>query len=382
MEKNEIRVSVIVPVYNAEDVVGECLDGILGQTLREIEVICVDDGSSDGSLSALEDYQKKDGRVRVIHQENQGAGVARNTGMKEARGDFLVFLDSDDRFEKELLETGWKLCVETGADVCAWGADSFDTNTGTVTTYSAAFDRRLVPQQNPFDPASRETRDTVMLMFNGVPWSKMFRASFIRQTGLQFQALRTTNDAFFVYSAICQARKIVTLDRVLVHRRTNDGKSLTQTRELSWQCFYEALKGIRDELERKGLLETFERAFANRALKNIFWNIDTVSPACAEEITQLMKTEGFSRLGIDRLGAEDYLDASLYERYTWLRDLDPAGYRTVWEVAKERNALRAENQKLKKEVKRLKETKNPQTPESRLKAELRKIRARVGGSRG
>ena len=99
----DFRVSVIVPVYNAEDTIRNCLDDITGQTLRETEIICVDDGSSDASVSILEEYRRKDNRIKIIRQENQGAGAARNTGMKEAQGDYLCFLDSDDRFEPVML---------------------------------------------------------------------------------------------------------------------------------------------------------------------------------------------------------------------------------------------------------------------------------------
>ena len=93
-----VKVSVIVPVYNAKKTIRDCLEAIVGQTLKEIEVICVDDGSKDGSWKVIEEIRQKDDRVRLIRQENQGAGVARNVGMKEARGDYLVFLDSDDYF--------------------------------------------------------------------------------------------------------------------------------------------------------------------------------------------------------------------------------------------------------------------------------------------
>ena len=156
----EVRVSVIVPVYNAEDTIRDCLDDITGQTLRETEIICVDDGSSDGSVSVIEEYRQKDGRIRVIRQENQGAGAARNTGMKEAQGEYLCFLDADDRFEPEMLEEAWKRCCETGADTCVWSADCFDAGTGEVQAYTSAFDKRYIPQANPFDPASDEAHET------------------------------------------------------------------------------------------------------------------------------------------------------------------------------------------------------------------------------
>ena len=98
---NQIKVSVIVPVYNAQQYLKDTLDTIIGQSLKSIEIICVDDGSSDESLSILKDYQNKDSRLTVLTQQNQYAGVARNNGLSIARGKYVVFWDADDLFEKK-----------------------------------------------------------------------------------------------------------------------------------------------------------------------------------------------------------------------------------------------------------------------------------------
>lgn len=91
-----IKVSVIIPVYNVEKYLEECLDSIINQTLKEIEIICIDDGSTDSSLNVLENYKKKDKRIIVLQQQNLGAGAARNKGLDLARGKYLSFLDADD----------------------------------------------------------------------------------------------------------------------------------------------------------------------------------------------------------------------------------------------------------------------------------------------
>ncbi len=107
---NQIKVSVIVPVYNAQQYLKDTLDTIIGQSLKSIEIICVDDGSSDESLSILKDYQNKDSRLIVLTQQNQYAGVARNNGLNIARGKYVVFWDADDLFEKNALECMYKKC--------------------------------------------------------------------------------------------------------------------------------------------------------------------------------------------------------------------------------------------------------------------------------
>ena len=102
---NEIKVSVIMPVYNVEEYLGECLDSVLGQTLQEIEVVCVDDGSTDSSVKILEEYRSRDPRVKVYRQQNAGAGEARNNALRHASGEFIAFMDADDRYpDNEVLE--------------------------------------------------------------------------------------------------------------------------------------------------------------------------------------------------------------------------------------------------------------------------------------
>ena len=115
-----VKVSVVMPVYNVENYIEECLDSLINQTLKEIEIICVDDGSTDGTLKLLYKYEEADSRVKIIQQQNQYAGVARNNGMKHAVGEYIIFLDSDDFFEKTMLEKMYNEAKRTEADLVWW----------------------------------------------------------------------------------------------------------------------------------------------------------------------------------------------------------------------------------------------------------------------
>ena len=116
---DEPLVSVVVPVFNAEKHLGQALDSLLAQTHGNLEVICVDDGSTDGTPQLLADYASRDGRVRIFNQENAGPGVARNRGIERARGDYLYFLDADDWCDPSLLEKAVALLERTGANIAA-----------------------------------------------------------------------------------------------------------------------------------------------------------------------------------------------------------------------------------------------------------------------
>ena len=110
------KVSVIIPVYNVEPYLKQCMDSVVGQTLKDIEIICVDDGSTDGSLDILKEYATEDSRIQIIEQKNAGAGAARNNGMRHATGKYLSFLDSDDFFEPRMLEKAYDLAEKDQAD--------------------------------------------------------------------------------------------------------------------------------------------------------------------------------------------------------------------------------------------------------------------------
>lgn len=99
-----VKVSVIIPVYNVEPYLKQCMDSVVGQTLKDIEIICVDDGSTDNSLDILREYAAEDSRIQIIEQKNAGAGAARNNGMRYATGKYLSFLDSDDFLNRECLK--------------------------------------------------------------------------------------------------------------------------------------------------------------------------------------------------------------------------------------------------------------------------------------
>ncbi len=173
--------SVIIPVYNIERHLRQCLDSVTGQTLTELEIICVDDGSTDGSPEILADYAQRDGRFQIITQPNTGPGVARNTGMDRATGEYLIFLDSDDWFEPDFLERMVAKAKETGADVTICRTVEFDTDTGAELPSEWMLKERYLPKET-FAP--EEMAEHIFQFTYGWPWDKLYRAEMVRQAGL------------------------------------------------------------------------------------------------------------------------------------------------------------------------------------------------------
>lgn len=114
-------VTVIVPVYKTEAYLDRCVESILGQTYEDLEVLLIDDGSPDGCPALCDRWAERDSRVRVVHKENGGLGMARNTGLDQARGEYICFVDSDDTIAAETVARGYALAKETGAEVVLWG---------------------------------------------------------------------------------------------------------------------------------------------------------------------------------------------------------------------------------------------------------------------
>lgn len=138
-------VSIIMPVYNAERYLKETLDSVVRQSFQKLEIILVDDGSTDSSLTILKDYEIADSRVHVFHQSNKGAGAARNLGMRHATGKYLLFLDCDDLFELDMVEKMYVTAEEREVDVLVCRSDHFDDTSGTSENCPWTIKSELLP---------------------------------------------------------------------------------------------------------------------------------------------------------------------------------------------------------------------------------------------
>jgi glycosyltransferase involved in cell wall biosynthesis len=297
------KVSVIMAVYNAKAFLNETLDCVLNQTLREIEVICVDDGSTDESLSILNARAAKDDRMIVVSQKNATAGAARNEGMRRATGKYLSFLDADDRFERDMLEVAYETCERENAEIGVFRCDMFDDRTGIASSGAWALRDEYLPEKRPF--SWRDMPDHLFFAFVGWAWDKLFLREFAVEKGLSFQALRTTNDMYFVFTALASAERIVTIDRVLAHQRRRAGDSLSVTRERSWDCFHAALEGLGEFLKARGSYPALERGYLNYCVHFSLWNLNSIFGEAYGRLYDAIRENYFPAWGIRDL-PDDY----------------------------------------------------------------------------
>jgi glycosyltransferase involved in cell wall biosynthesis len=282
-------VSVVLPVYNAAPFLDQALLSIRGQTLKDIEIICINDGSTDDSPAILARHAEKDGRVKIVTQHNQGAGVARNRGLIEAVGEFVWFPDSDDLYHPDLLRKATQCAIANKSDVVVFKSEEIEENTNHRAVIEHALNERFLPLgESTYKPLSRA--HCVFQPFNGWAWDKVFRRQLLTKHYLRFQALRTTNDLFLVLTAIVKARRLTVIREVLVQHRSGIQSSLAATRERSWYCCFEALAELREWLILHGLYRRTRQSFVNFAAALICWNLRTLKqPALREFGVELEK---------------------------------------------------------------------------------------------
>lgn len=212
--------SIIVPVYNTENRLERCIDSLINQTLKDIEIILVDDGSTDNSGSICNEYANKDNRIRVIHQKNAGQGIARNSGIKIAQGEFIAFLDSDDYMDACSYEIIKQALDEKNADLCAFGYLQQNQN-GKIVYES-------VVHQNEY--CGEDIRKKFLLHFFGddptdeelcgvSSCMSVYRKSIIDNNGIAFLSERKvfSEDTIFNLDFCKYVQKVITIPNILYH---------------------------------------------------------------------------------------------------------------------------------------------------------------------
>lgn len=287
------KVSVIIPIYNAEKYLKECLDSVIEQTLQDIEIICVDDGSTDNSLQILNEYERQDKRIKVLTQKNLHAGVARNNGLKVATGEYVHFLDSDDWIESEAYEKLYKIIKENDSDIVKFRAYSYNNETKEVTTRAylniaevpkKCFETNLNITENPSD----------VVNLPDSPWSGLYKREFLINNNIYFDNFICANDTGFFYRCVIQAKKIFLTKYRPIYYRENLKNSLISKRAEHFDCQIELYNIVKEECQN--LPESIQKIVINKVLSQIFgwYNIClkqyALSNAAKRNLKDKMKT--------------------------------------------------------------------------------------------
>ena len=261
-----VKVSVIIPVCNAEKYLRECLDSLFAQTLKEVEIICVDDGSTDASYEILEEYG-----VKILRQPNQGAGVARNNGMRMAVGEYLVFLDADDVFAPDMLGKMYSKGESDDADVVCCRHLIYECDKGIKRDpVGVPFPEINASVEYPF----RNESALPIQAYAPAPWNKMFKAEMVRREKLEYQSLSSSNDIFFTTTAKLCARKVAVVDEELVYYRVGHGGNIQAKLYGDPSCIVSALSAIWKFICSRGWQSELEEKFLEFVIPNLMHTVN------------------------------------------------------------------------------------------------------------
>ena len=337
MENKMIKVSVIVPVYNGEKHLKECLDSIKAQTLQDIEIICVDDGSTDDSLNILREYEKTDTRFTILTQKNQYAGIARNKGMSVASGEYMIFWDCDDFFDLTALEKMYNKAKTVDADVCVCGTNQFFDDTKQLCPWNSCLEKKRVPKGEWFNLETNP--DHILTFANAAPWNKMFRRAFVQDKEIEFQGVRNGNDVFFDVVAICLAEKIVCVFERLITYRRNQGTNLVNTLSRSSLSPINAWIDAAEYLKKQNRFP--KKCFPNKAIGSMVYLLRNLlgSEEFYNAFTYL-RENGIDKMGMTELSRDDFYNKQDFDYVYNMQHMSPQefhrymSYRTYVELQK------------------------------------------------
>ena len=269
-----MQISVIIPVYNTEAHLNACLDGVLSQNIPNLEVICVDDGSTDRSLEVLREYAARDPRVVVLTQKNSFAGVARNHGLEVARGEYVAFLDSDDQFLPGALEGLYAQAKEHDLDVIKAGFSYVEPGGEPYTTLYSTLSCIGKGQ------AKRVMRFTDLplrlLQVPDVPWNGLYRRAFLEQNHIHFNNLRCINDHSFWIACLIHAPRLMVTHTPVACYRVEQSTSLVGRKAAHSHCQLESYQIVREMV--KDLPDKLRRAVMRNELNGMFGWYERLRP--------------------------------------------------------------------------------------------------------
>ena len=297
------EISVIIPTYNVEKYIDQCLDSLQSQTFDNFEVLCVDDGSDDQTRERIREYGKADSRIRLIEMPHCGlAGVMRNEGIRQAKGDYCLFLDGDDFFEPEMLEHSLRKAREDDADICMFDARMYYEATKTYKKSDVILKTEYIPEQIPFEGKS------FPYIFNigtGCPWTKLIKKSLIDENHIEFMALPRFNDVYFVFLTLALAKRVTILQEVLVNYRQIPTSLQANNTKTPWD-WYDSLKTLREKLLELGIYSEVESSFRNLAFGVSIYNLCSLkSGESFCQVYERMKKEFFEEFDLVDFKEED-----------------------------------------------------------------------------
>ncbi len=268
------KISVIIPIYDVEKYLRKCLDSVINQTYKNLEIICINDGSPDNCGEILKEYSQKDERIVVITQENSGVSAARNKGIEIAKGQYIAFVDSDDFIEPECYELAIKEFEnDPEIDLVSFGVN--------VISIRPDIDNENKSMQNwmnlPFAGKMLFNED-ISVRFTGSPTRVLFKSSLIKDYNIKFLNYKVTEDTIFIYSYLSNVKNIYFIENQLYNYTLRPNSALTKYSpkynfKYSISNFVKAVNEILNFYKKENKLELFNEIIFRRFLNLILYSL-------------------------------------------------------------------------------------------------------------
>ena len=271
------KVSVIVPVYNAEKYLKKCLQSLVEQTLSDIEIICINDGSTDNSLSIIEQFAKSDSRIKIITTQNRGQSQARNKGLEIAKGEYTGFLDSDDYADTTMFEKLYTAAKQNDSDVVMCGVYILNEKTGAITSNDPYFGLKIFEEQKDtgvfFNGVfSYEQCRDFLFRISVVPCNKLIKTDFLKKNSIKFAEGLSFEDNIFSLELLLNAGRISLVNEPLPYYRFGSVHSLTYgINDYSKLDLFNVFNKMEVVLRDKGVFEEFGEYFFNHKKNTLLY---------------------------------------------------------------------------------------------------------------
>ncbi len=266
------KVSVIIPVYNVEKYLKQTLDCVVNQSLKDIEIICVDNKSTDSTLDIIDSYAQNDDRFVIIkNRENLKQGIARNIGVEESNGEYIFFIDGDDFMNIDCIEKLYDKAKKDDSDItiCCWAP--YDDVSKKINYKHVYSQLKQIPEE--YNNRSFSWRDIKYSIFwqSSVPWDKIYKKSFLIEKDVKFPGGVFFEDNVFVYDAFFKSTKISILRETLIYYRTNRKGAVTNTKDKTFFDYLKIFNLIGDNLKKIDLYDEMKYLYYDYKIITLMW---------------------------------------------------------------------------------------------------------------
>lgn len=286
---NKVKVSVIVPVYNVENHLKECMDSIINQKLKDIQIICVNDGSTDSSPQILKEYALKDPRIEIIDKKNAGLAAARNTGMEYAKGEYIGFVDSDDWIELDMYEKLYENAKLNDSDIVMSPVHVFDESKNELKYDNPYF--TLINLEKYFNKGTFNHLKTKKHLFNicVTAWNKIYNSQFLKRIDSKFPEGLIFEDNPFFFETYLQANKISIIPDYLYFYRLNRTDSIIKKADKRYFDLLKIHELIKDILVKTGNYDEYKIQLTNFILRTVFSRFEQINEKYKNQFFFLIK---------------------------------------------------------------------------------------------